>query len=283
MGKVLTVMNMKGGVGKTTVAIHLAGIMCKSSWAQKRVLAIDYDPQFNLSQAFLPAKTYFALEKARMTTIAILLDDDTKLDPYHIQVPGNNNPPNLATIVTHVYQKTSYSSGSLDIIPSTLDLMYLALGQSDVKTQPMEERFEKFIEDCRKIYDLILIDCHPAGSLFTKTSLRNSDDVLIPVVPESSYAIRGIGLMMNFIKAKKVGGKSPTPHILLNMTPRFGSTAKEMSIRANPEVAPFCMTRSLKRYKAFSEPEGGKGFVWAGLFSSADIEGRLGIPGGENV
>ena len=123
-------------------------------------------------------------------------------------MPRNNNPPDVATIVTHVYQSTSRSNGSFDIIPSTLDLMYLALGQSDVKTKPIEERFEKFIEECRKIYDLILIDCHPAGSLFTKTSLRNSDDVLIPVVPESSYAIRGIGLMMNFIKAKKVGGKA---------------------------------------------------------------------------
>lgn len=56
-------------------------------------------------------------------------------------------------------------------------------------------------------YDLIIIDCHPAGSLFTKTSLRYSDDVLIPVLADSSYAIRGIGLMMNFINAKKAGGK----------------------------------------------------------------------------
>jgi chromosome partitioning protein len=261
MGKVLTVMNMKGGVGKTTVAIHLAGILSKGSLG-KRVLAIDYDPQFNLSQAFIPAKTYFALEKARKTTIAILLDNDTMLDPYQIQVPGNHNPPKLIELVTHLYSKTAHSAGSLDIIPSTLDLMYVALGQADAKTKPMEERFGKFIEECRPLYDLILIDCHPAGSLFTKTSLRNSDDVLIPVVAESSYAIRGIGLMMNFIKAKKIGEKSPTPHILLNMAPRFGSTAKERSIRANPEVAGFCMTNPLKRYKAFSEPEGGKGFVW---------------------
>jgi chromosome partitioning protein len=140
--------------------------------------------------------------------------------------------------------------------------MYLALGQSDVKTKPMEERFAKFIEEARALYDLILIDCHPAGSLFTKTSLRNSDDVLIPVVAESSYAIRGVGLMMNFINAKKVGEKSPKPHILLNMTPRFGATQNEVRIRNNPGVAPHCMTSSLKWYKAFSEPEGGVGFVW---------------------
>lgn len=262
VGTVVTVMNMKGGVGKTTVAIYLAALACKGSLEQKKVLAIDYDPQFNLSQAFIPAKAYFALEKARKTTIAILLDDDTALDPYHIQVPGNHNPPTVSSLISHIYKNPPPSGGILDIIPSTLDLMYVALGQSDLKTKPMEERFAKFIAECRTMYDLILIDCHPAGSLFTKTSLRNSDHVLIPVVAGSSYAVRGIGLMMNFINAKKVGQKSPTPHILLNMTPRFGATAKEVSIRQNPEVAPFCMQSSLKRYKAFSEPEGGKGFTW---------------------
>lgn len=262
MGKVLTIMNMKGGVGKTTVAIHLAGAIARSNYGKlRRVLAIDYDPQFNMSQAFIPAKKYFELEKSRKTTLSILLDDDGALDPYQIQVPGNHHPPKLADLVTTVITKTK-DSGGLDIIPSTLDLMYVALGQSEIKTKPIEERFEKFIDECRPLYDLIIIDCHPAGSIFTKTSLRNSDDVLIPVVAESTYAVRGVGLMMNFIKAKKAGSKSPNAHILLNLTPRFGSTVKETAIRANPEVAKLVMTSSLKRFKAFSEPEGGNGFVW---------------------
>jgi cellulose biosynthesis protein BcsQ len=64
MSVVITVMNMKGGVGKTTVAIHLAGVIARYLVNNKprKVLAIDYDPQFNMSQAFLPAKTYFALD-----------------------------------------------------------------------------------------------------------------------------------------------------------------------------------------------------------------------------
>ena len=61
MGTIITVMNMKGGVGKTTVAMHLAGICARYTLHGKgprKVLAIDYDPQFNMSQSFLPAKTY---------------------------------------------------------------------------------------------------------------------------------------------------------------------------------------------------------------------------------
>jgi hypothetical protein len=80
--------------------------------------------------------------------IAILVDDDSVLDPYQIQVPGNHNPPKLATLVTTIFAKTTHVGG-LDLIPSTLDLMYVALGQSAVKTTPMEERFEKFILECR--------------------------------------------------------------------------------------------------------------------------------------
>ena len=75
MGTVVTVMNMKGGVGKTTVAMHLGGILGRYKFTAARtrkVLLIDYDPQFNLSQAFLPAKTYFDLESKRRTTISIL-------------------------------------------------------------------------------------------------------------------------------------------------------------------------------------------------------------------
>jgi chromosome partitioning protein len=254
-------MNMKGGVGKTTVAMHVAGVAAR--WAlnnkPRKVLAIDYDPQFNMSQAFLPSKTYFQLEKERKTTLSILLDDDTNLDPYKLQVPGNHNPPSVSQIAHRIY---SYSNAHLDLVPSTLDLMYVALGQATVHTKPIEERFQKFIRQCRSLYDLVIIDCHPAGSLFTKTSLRNSDHVLVPVVPQR-YAVRGIGLMMNLFSEKKVGYQSPQPHILFNAVPRAGISSQEAEIRANTAFKGFCMTATLKKYKVLSEPEGGIGFTWA--------------------
>jgi chromosome partitioning protein len=265
MGVVVTVMNMKGGVGKTTVTMHLAGIAARyigtATGVGRRVLAIDYDPQFNLSQAFLPAQTYFSLEKERRTTIAILLDDDTVINPFLLQVPGKHTPPKVTSLVTNVYKQESVGK-ALDIIPSTLDLMYVALGQSTKSTAPMEERFAKFITECRTLYDTIFIDCHPAGSLFTKTSLRNSDDVLIPVAPQQ-YAVRGIGLMLEFIDMKKQGLAGPVPHILFNSVPRTGTSVEETQIRANPLFSKFCMDNTLKWYQAFADPQGGIGFVWS--------------------
>jgi chromosome partitioning protein len=81
MGKVVTVMNMKGGVGKTTVCMHIGGLLPQRSfaWGKKNVLLIDYDPQFNLSQALLASRRYFQIEKQYKTCLAILQDKDADL------------------------------------------------------------------------------------------------------------------------------------------------------------------------------------------------------------
>jgi chromosome partitioning protein len=155
---VVTVMNMKGGVGKTTVSMHLAGTAALYSIGADRgrkVLLIDYDPQFNLSQAFLEPNKYFAIERQRKTTIAILMDDDTVLNPYELQVPGNHIPPKVVDLVTNVFRERN--GGRLDIIASTLDLMYVALGQSDKRTDPMEERFQRFIDACLTIHQFLVM------------------------------------------------------------------------------------------------------------------------------
>lgn len=263
MGKVVTVMNMKGGVGKTTVAMHIAGAMGRYRHsgleAVKRVLMIDYDPQFNLSQAYLPSKTYFDLEKQRKTTLSVLMDDDSNLDPYEIQVPGNHNPPSVKALRAEL---VNYGDGGcLHLLPSTLDLMYVALGQTTQQLKPIEERFAKFIAECRQLYDLVVIDCHPAGSIFTKTSLKNSDAVLMPVVPEK-FAARGIGLMLRFIESKKDGAVGPVPYILFNRASRSGVSQIETTIRANALYGKYCLANTMKLYRAFAEPEEGKGFVW---------------------
>ena len=263
MGIVVTVMNMKGGVGKTTVTLNLGGILSRYLAGGKsplNVLMIDYDPQFNLSQAYFEPTKYFATEKARKTTLAVLMDDATALNPYQIQVPGNHSPPSVSSLTTVVYKQTT-GRGRLDIVASTLDLMYVALGQATTKTDPIEERFAKFIDEARSVYDLVLMDCHPAGSLFTKTSLINSDHVLIPVMPQK-YAVRGIGLMMAFIKSKKVGNSGPEPIILFNATARNGVSVEETSIRSDPKYASYCLPSTLKYFKAFGEAEGGRHFVW---------------------
>jgi len=263
MGIVVTVMNMKGGVGKTTVASHVAGLVGRYRWKTgfKRVLMIDYDPQFNLSQAVLRSKRFFDLEKAGKTCLAVLQDIDDDLDPFQIQTPSSGTPPPIRDLVSPVWR--TRGGVHVDILPSTLDLMNVAIGTATGDIQLVEKRFAAFVGECRREYDLTVIDCHPAGSILSRTSLRNSDHVLIPVAPQA-YAARGVALMLRFIEVHGRGKATPTPHIVFNLTPRSGPiSAVEGEIRANARLGPYCLTHTLHKYKAFSEPAEGQGFVWA--------------------
>lgn len=281
MGKVITVMNMKGGVGKTTISAHLGGMLSRYRFENRyrSVLLIDYDPQFNLSQTYIPAADYVTMEDNAKTVLSVLLDDPTSLDPFRLRVSGNEKPPKVAEI-EHVIQVANAQFGKLAIVPSTLDLMYVALAEPENKTKPIEERFRKFIVEAKAAYDVVIIDCHPAGSIFTKTSLRNSDHVIIPVVAEG-YSVRGVGLMLSFMETQQFGNSGPSPHILFNRMPRSGLTPEEQTIRTNSRYTTKCVNNTLKAYSAFREPREGKGFVWRSKkpYSTEAFQNLLNVTG----
>lgn len=258
MGKILTIMNMKGGVGKTTISCHLGAMAAKYKMGGKgpfRVLLIDYDPQFNASQTMITATEYKSLEDENRTTLSILMDHPSQIDPFEIYAHEFNKPPKVSDLAF----KTSFGPGRLDIVVSTLDLMYVALGQPSRSLTPMKERFAEFMRQAKAAYDLVIIDCHPAGSVFTQTSLQASDDVLIPVKPER-YALRGVGLMKRFIDGRGPQKSAITPHILFNQT--TGVSDVETQIRAHQTYGPMCLRETINSSDHLKKPNGGSNFMW---------------------
>lgn len=258
MGQILTVMNMKGGVGKTTISCHLAAMAAKYRLGGKgplKVLLVDYDPQFNASQTIITPGQYRELEKENRTTLAILMDDPSQIDPFEIYAHDFNKPPKPGDLAF----KTAFGPGQLDIVVSTLDLMYVALGQPSRSLTPMKERFSAFMRQAKNVYDLVIIDCHPAGSIFTQTSLQTSDHVLIPVKPER-YALRGVGLMKRFIDGRGPQKSAITPHIVFNHTDGVSDT--ETQIRANATYGPICLNATINKSDHLKHPNGGKSFMW---------------------
>ncbi len=241
---VITFMNMKGGVGKTTMCIHVAAAF---AWGPKRVLVIDYDAQFNATQHVLPPRRYYELEKENKTILSILSPPRDKITPFELAMPTGDDPlPSPADLATKVLNFRN--GGRLDIVPGTLNLMYLALGQSRESLDPMEKRFERFAAMCAKAYDYVFIDCHPAGSFLTKTALLASDHVVIPVAPDA-FSKRGIVLMREFLDYLRKFEKNLDMSVVFNRIPRNNYNARfEKEIRGDPTFSSKCLSQVIHEW-----------------------------------
>lgn len=244
---VITFMNMKGGVGKTTMCVHTAAFFAYRP--PKRVLIIDYDPQFNASQHLLAPKPYYKLESENKTILSVLSPPKQKITPFVLAMPSRDEPlPPPQELATNV--QSFANGGSLDIVPGTLNLMYLALGQPRESLEPMEKRFARFAEMCADAYDYVFIDCHPAGSFLTKTALMASDHVVIPVAPDA-FSMRGIVLMKEFLEYLSTFGKQPAIWIVFNQNRRAKYDVRlEKEIRTDATFGDRCLSQVIHYWTA---------------------------------
>ena len=168
MGKIIAVVNQKGGVGKTTSAVNLTAALTE---AGKRVLLCDFDPQAN-------ATSGMGLDKRKL-----------RHSVYDVIV---NDVPVVDAIVS-----TKYG----DVLPSTADLAGAAVEL--ISLPEPNHRLSKALETVRANYDLILIDSPPSLELLTVNGLAAADGILVPVQCEY-YALEGLtDLMVTLRMVKK--------------------------------------------------------------------------------
>jgi chromosome partitioning protein len=167
---VVSLMNMKGGVGKSTLTANL-GWYCASR-QHKRVLLVDLDPQFNLTQYVLGVDRYEQLVKADRPTI---LDIFEQIGVNAVAKVSPKREPSSVTTRLKAWTK----GGRLDLVPSRLELAW-TLKNPQFKEKPLA----KFTAAVSKNYDLILIDCPPTESILTEAAYLASNYILVPVKPE---------------------------------------------------------------------------------------------------
>ena len=173
--KIISVINQKGGVGKTTTVINLASALSQQG---KRILVIDLDPQGN-------ATTGLGLSNAESSDETI----------YGI-LNGTKN-------ISEVIRKTKFKN--LDLIISNVDLSGLEVetaGDTD-RAFILKAKITSYLRDSGVLYDYILIDCPPSLSLLTVMALVSSHSLLVPLQTEF-FALEGLTQLMKTIDRIKV-------------------------------------------------------------------------------
>jgi len=168
VGKIISVANQKGGVGKTTTTINLSTMLAKKG---KKVLLIDADPQGNATSGVGAEK------EVEYSTYDILVSD---------------------VEMVQALEKTIIKN--LSVCPSNISLAGAEVEL--VSMMSREQRLKTKLDEIKDNYDYILIDCPPSLGLITLNAFTASDSVLIPVQCEY-YALEGLGQLLNTVNLVK--------------------------------------------------------------------------------
>jgi chromosome partitioning protein len=154
---------MKGGVGKTTIFAHVMRVLYQ--WKHKKVLLVDLDPQFNLTQGVISRHQYDGL-KSQNKTIFTAMEPPSDVGLFDVATTPNKPPPASDVAITLLC--VTNTDVNLSLIPGNFELVKYSLVTDHHKLELVKKRFLTFIRAARAEYDVIVIDCNPSSSFYNR-------------------------------------------------------------------------------------------------------------------
>lgn len=189
--KTISFVNMKGGVGKTTLAINVAD--CLARVHGKKVAIIDVDPQFNATQCMISGDEYVQIVKTGQDTVMNVFDTDARPVAGAVTGATTSDPKELADIEL-------ISKHGLYILPGHIELYRLEM----VSGEGREFALKRFVAEALEPegFDYVIFDTPPTPSIWMTSALIASEYFVIPVKPDPLSMI-GIDLLRSIIDRKR--------------------------------------------------------------------------------
>lgn len=231
---VLSVMNLKGGVGKTTIAAQVFG-----AWQAAlggRVLLIDLDPQYNLTQTFFDMEA--ADQSAAKDKSVISLFEKSRLHAVDAPSPAERwnelsadpFPTPAAEDIVHPLLGGDGPGGVLDLISGQFEISKYAFATDSAALSAIDTNFQRTIDHLRSSYDLIVFDTNPNATFLTRCALEASDRVIAPMHPDM-YSLRGVKLLNQVLNEHIRPDNRPELSVLFNKVSRNEQSTFEADAR----------------------------------------------------
>ena len=193
MKNTIAMLNMKGGVAKTTLAVNIAGAFAKLH--DLDVLLIDLDPQYNATQYLVDLERHPEyVEGDEPTVLDVICGEFETRSVLNGQKVGGKDSVSIDDLTRTLYQNKN-GDGKLDLIPSTLHLI-----NAEGTGRGTEHNLQNFVNKIHEKYDYIFIDCPPTYSMFLLSGFLASDYYLVPLKPDPLSTL-GISLLEQVLAA----------------------------------------------------------------------------------
>lgn len=231
--RVFLLLNMKGGVGKTTLAANLGGTFHAMG---QSVLLVDLDAQANLSNLLMSEQRY--AEAVTLDRSVISCFEDSLANGANQSAADRlfsisaTRPPPRATQLAFSLTNPLHER-RLDLIVGQFELFKFSLVGNYPSVEASGLQFKQFMSAAQRQYDVIILDAAPSNSFITECAIGSATDIVAPTTPDK-YALRGIQAIFRLMsEGLKLSEPKPV-HVLLNNVPAEISSAERAIVDAYP-------------------------------------------------